>query len=105
MANFLIANLALFFALAFNQQHQRFGPLLEDQLSSRPSRPPLASAMSPTTVKCGLAEPLSLLPSLLSPWKNHPDYGLVHSSGCAICRPYMDHVAEASYSNSQPSFQ
>jgi hypothetical protein len=61
--------------------------------------------MSPPSVKRGWVDPLPPLPLLLSPWEDHPDFGLVHSSGCGVCRPYMDHVAEASYSTTQPSFQ
>jgi len=45
------------------------------------------------------------VPSLLSPWGWDPNYGIVHLSGCSICRSYMTHMAEASYSPNQPSFQ
>ncbi|KAJ7453670.1 hypothetical protein B0H11DRAFT_1740861 [Mycena galericulata] len=38
----------------------------------------------------------------LPPWECDTTYGVVHPSGCNICRPYMSHVsdAKASHSNS-----
>jgi hypothetical protein len=46
------------------------------------------------------------LPPILAAWDDHPVYGIIHPSGCKdVCDRYMAHVAEASYSTSQPSFQ
>lgn len=61
--------------------------------------------MSSQPIKRGWLDPSPSLPPLLAPWEYHHDYGIVHPSGCSVCRPYMDHLAEASYSTTQPSFQ
>ncbi|KAJ7123816.1 hypothetical protein C8R43DRAFT_958967 [Mycena crocata] len=30
----------------------------------------------------------------LPPWECDPTYGIIHPSGCSICRPYMSHIAD-----------
>ncbi|KAJ7667393.1 hypothetical protein B0H17DRAFT_852586, partial [Mycena rosella] len=36
----------------------------------------------------------------LPPWECDPTYGVVHPSGCSVCRPYMSHIEEARASHS-----
>ncbi|KAJ7472141.1 hypothetical protein FB451DRAFT_1339696 [Mycena latifolia] len=36
----------------------------------------------------------------LPPWECDPNYGIVHPSGCNICRPYMSHIAGAKAAHS-----
>ncbi|KAJ6541987.1 hypothetical protein DFH09DRAFT_929198 [Mycena vulgaris] len=36
----------------------------------------------------------------LPPWECDPTYGIVHPSGCSICRPYMSHISEAKEAHS-----
>ncbi|KAJ7207896.1 hypothetical protein GGX14DRAFT_365957 [Mycena pura] len=38
----------------------------------------------------------------LPPWECDPSYGIVHPSGCNICRSYMSHVSQAKAAQSAP---
>ncbi|KZP27424.1 hypothetical protein FIBSPDRAFT_948690 [Athelia psychrophila] len=37
-------------------------------------------------------------------WENHPRYGVVHTSGCATCSPFISHMIDAAFDNDS-SFQ